>query len=64
MWLLLIAPLCSLYCFIQARRAGLRPLIWTILGAVAGPLALPLFHNHKRLQLRKAIGHGKVWFRP
>jgi hypothetical protein len=64
MLLLLLAPLCGLYCFIQARYAGLKPLGWAILGAMVGPFALPLLHNHKRLQLRKAIGHGKVWFKP
>ena len=33
-------------------------------GALTGPLALPLFHSHKRLALRKALGHGLVWFKP
>ena len=40
------------------------PLLGGLAGAVVGPLALPLFHNHKRLALRKALGHGFVWFRP
>ncbi|WP_296295195.1 hypothetical protein [Rheinheimera sp.] len=64
MMLLLLSPLCSLYFFIQARRSGLKSLPWVVLGALTGPLLLPLFHNHKRMALKKALGHGVVWFRP
>lgn len=62
--LLLLSPLCSLYFFVLARRTGLKSLPWVVLGALTGPLALPLFHSHKRLALRKALGHGLVWFKP
>lgn len=61
---ILLATLSCGYCFVQACYAGIKPLGWAMLGAAIGPFALPLFHNHKRLQLIKAIGHGKVWFKP
>lgn len=60
----LLSPICSLYFLVLSRRAGLKSLPWVLLGALTGPLALPLFHNHKRMALRKALGHGVVWFKP
>jgi hypothetical protein len=64
MLLLLLSPVFSGWCYILAKKAGLKSTPWLVAGALVGPIALPLFHNHKRLALRKALGHGLVWFRP
>jgi len=64
MLFLLLSPLFSCWFYVLSKRAGLKSTPWVLAGAVVGPLALPLFHNHKRLALRKALGHGFVWFRP
>lgn len=64
MLLLLLSPVCSGWCYLLAKRAGLQSTPWVVAGAIVGPLALPLFQNHKRLALRKALGHNFVWFKP
>jgi hypothetical protein len=64
MWLLMLSPLFSGLLYVLAKKAGLNATPWIVAGAVLGPLAMPLFQNHKRLALRRVLGQGFVWFRP
>lgn len=63
LWLLL-HPVISCWCFLQARKAGLRSWPWVLLALVTGPVSVPLFLNHRRMALRRALGISSVKFRP
>jgi hypothetical protein len=64
MLMLVLSPLFSGWLYLLAKKAGLNTTPWVVAGAIVGPLALPLFQNHKRLALRRVLGQGFVWFRP
>lgn len=63
LWLLL-HPLISFWCFIQARKAGMRSWPWVLLALFGGVLTLPLFLNHRRMAQRRAAGLHSFIFRP
>lgn len=50
--------------YIAALRSGMMAFKWALAALFAGPLLLPLFQSHKRLQLNKAHGRNAVQFRP
>jgi hypothetical protein len=54
--------LSSISVYIAALRAGMAEKRWALVALCLGPLVLPLFHNHKRLTLRRAFGRFSNFF--
>jgi hypothetical protein len=58
----------SLFClnsvsvYIAALRSGMAAKRWALAALCLGPIVLPLFHNHKRLTLRRALGRFSNFF--
>jgi hypothetical protein len=50
--------------YIAALRSGMQALYWALAALLTGPLLLPLFSSHKRLQLCRAHGSGGQVFKP
>jgi len=63
LWLLL-HPLFSLWCYLQAKQAGLRSWPWVMLALLTGPVSVPLFLNHRRMTLRQIHSAVPGRFRP
>ncbi|MFC0048251.1 hypothetical protein [Rheinheimera tilapiae] len=63
LWLFL-HPLVSVWCYLQAKKAGLRSWPWVLLALLTGPVSVPLFLNHRRMARRRVMGPELSWFRP
>lgn len=50
--------------YIAALRSGMMAIKWALAALITGPLLLPLFSSHKRLQLLKVHGRNTSLFRP
>lgn len=50
--------------YIAALRSGMQALHWALAALFTGPLLLPLFNSHKRLQLSRAHGRCGQIFKP
>ncbi len=64
MFWLLLHPMVGLWCYLQAKQAGLRSWPWVMLALLTGPVSVPLFLNHRRMARRRIFGRNAAWFRP
>lgn len=60
--LLLIAFICSMFYFVEAKLNAMPAKRWAFIGICLGPIALPLFSVSKNVAIRKAIGFNSVKF--